>query len=139
MINWSFSDRSVRFKIGLGVSYDTDIHKAMDLMVQSAKGERRVLEDHGPVCQLKNFGDSSVDLELRIWIRDPENGISNVVNAVRLAIWDAFQTHRIEIPFPHRDVHIKSSAGPPKAADGTSILFLCLCDVPTFEMTHGVM
>lgn len=116
VINWSFSDRLVRLKIGVGVSYDTDIHKAMDLMVQAAKGVSRVLENPGPVCQLKNFGDSSVDMELRIWIGDPENGISNVGSAVRLAIWDVFQTHRIEIPFPQRDIHIKSAAAPPQGS-----------------------
>ncbi len=108
VINWSFSDRLVRLKIGVGVSYDTDVHKAMDLMVQAARGINRVLDDPGPVCQLKNFGDSSVDLELRIWIGDPENGISNVSSAVRLAIWDVFQEQQIEIPFPQRDLHIKS-------------------------------
>lgn len=110
VINWSFSDRLVRLKIGVGVSYDTDLHKAMDLIVQSARGIDRVLDKPGPVCQLKNFGDSAVDLELRIWIGDPENGVANVSSAVRIAIWDAFKEHGIEIPFPQRDVHIKSQS-----------------------------
>ncbi len=108
VINWSFSDLLVRLKIGVGVSYKTDIHEAMDLMVKAAQGIDRVLDKPEPVCQLKNFGDSSVDLELRIWIKDPENGISNVSSALRLAIWDVFQQHHIEIPFPQRDLHIKS-------------------------------
>ena len=110
VINWSFSDRLVRLKIGVGVSYDTDLHKAMDLIVQSARGIDRVLDKPGPVCQLKNFGDSAVDLELRIWIGDPDNGVANVSSAVRIAIWDAFKAHGIEIPFPQRDVHIKSQS-----------------------------
>jgi len=55
VINWSFSDRLVRLKVGVGVSYGTDIHKAMDLMIQAARGVERVLEEPGPVCQLKNF------------------------------------------------------------------------------------
>ena len=108
VINWSFSDRLVRLKIGIGVSYDTDLHKAMDLIVESARGIDRVLDKPGPVCQLKNFGDSAVDLELRIWIGDPDKGVANVSSAVRIAIWDAFKEHGIEIPFPQRDVHIKS-------------------------------
>jgi small-conductance mechanosensitive channel len=110
VINWSFSDRLVRLKIGVGASYDTDLHKAMDLIVQSARGIDRVLDKPGPVCQLKNFGDSAVDLELRIWIGDPDNGVANVSSAVRIAIWDAFKEHGIEIPFPQRDVHIKSQS-----------------------------
>ena len=112
VINWSFSDRLVRLKIGVGVSYDTDLHKAMDLIVQSARGIDRVLDKPGPVCQLKNFGDSAVDLELRIWIGDPDKGVANVSSAVRIAIWDAFKEHGIEIPFPQRDVYIKSQPNP---------------------------
>lgn len=108
VINWSFSNRLVRLKIGVGVSYGADVRKAMDLMVASARSAKRVLDNPKPVCQLKNFGDSSVDLELRIWIADPENGISNVSSEVRLAIWDAFAENEIEIPFPQRDIHIKS-------------------------------
>ena len=108
VINWSFSSKLVRLKIGVGVSYGADIHKAMDLVVEAASGIDRVLTQPGPVCQLKNFGDSSVDLELRIWIADPEKGISNISSALRIAIWDAFQENGIEIPFPQRDLHIKS-------------------------------
>jgi small-conductance mechanosensitive channel len=108
VINWSFSNFLVRLKIGVGVSYDADIHEAMDLMVNAAKGVDRVLENPKPVCQLKNFGDNSVDLELRIWVSDPHNGVANVSSAVRIAIWDAFKEHNIEIPFPQRDVHIKT-------------------------------
>jgi len=106
VVNWSFSDKLVRLKIVIGVSYDSDIHAVMRLMVESAASIPRVLANPKPVCQLKNFGDNSIDMELRIWISDPENGVSNVSSAVRVAIWDAFQEHGIEIPFPQRDVHI---------------------------------
>jgi small-conductance mechanosensitive channel len=111
VINWSFSDRLVRLKIGVGVSYNTDIHQTMDLLVQAARGVDRVLHEPTPVCQLKDFGDSSVDLELRFWIGDPDNGISNVGSDVRLAVWDALKEHHIEIPFPQRDLHVKSQIG----------------------------
>ena len=106
VVNWSFSDKLVRLKIVVGVSYDSDIHAVMRLMVEAAANIPRVLANPKPVCQLKNFGDNSVDMELRIWISDPENGVSNVSSAVRVAIWDAFKEHGIEIPFPQRDVHI---------------------------------
>lgn len=106
VINWSFSDKLVRLKIVVGVSYDSDIHKVMQLMVEAAVNIPRVLANPKPACQLKNFGDSSIDMELRIWISDPANGISNVSSGVRVAIWDIFKTHGIEIPFPQRDVHI---------------------------------
>lgn len=108
VVNWSFSDKLVRLKIGVGVSYSADIHQAMKLMVEVASSTPRVLDEPAPTCQLKNFGDSSVDLELRLWIGDPENGISNVASKVRIGIWDTFQAHNVEIPFPQRDIHIRS-------------------------------
>lgn len=118
VINWSFSDRLIRLKIGVGVSYDTDIHQAIRLVVQAAEKIPRVLKHPAPVCQLKNFGDNSVDLELRIWISDPEQGVSNVRSQVRIAIWDSFQENGIEIPFPQRDVHVKSVPSGSPAAEG---------------------
>jgi len=82
----------------------------MRLMVEAADNIPRIMADPKPVCQLKNFGDSSIDMELRIWISDPENGVANVSSAVRVAIWDTFKANDIEIPFPQRDVHIRSQA-----------------------------
>ena len=108
VINWSFSDKQVRLKIDVGVSYDSDVHEVMRLIVEAAQDIPRVLKSPKPVCQLKNFGDNSIDMELRIWVSDPENGISNVKSAVRVSIWDTLKEHNIEIPFPQRDVHIKS-------------------------------
>lgn len=108
VVNWSFSDKFVRLKIVVGVSYDADIHEVMHLMVDAAVGVPRVMAEPKPVCQLKNFGDSAIDMELRIWISDPENGVANVSSAVRVAIWDSFKENGIDIPYPQRDVHIKS-------------------------------
>ena len=107
VINWSFSSKLVRLKIVVGVAYDSDVREVMRLMIESASSVPRVLATPRPVCQLKNFGDNAIDMELRVWIRDPENGIANVGSAIRLALWDAFKTNQIEIPFPQRDVHIK--------------------------------
>jgi len=108
VINWSFTDKLVRLKITVGVSYDSDVHEVRRLMRKAASGVSRVLEEPEPVCHLKDFGESSIDMELRFWIGDPENGISNVSSTVRLAIWDAFKENHIEIPFPQRDLHIRS-------------------------------
>lgn len=108
VINWSFSDKLVRLKVEVGVSYNSDIHEVMRLMLAAAAGIPRVLSNPKPLCQLKNFGDSSIDMELRLWISDPENGVSNVCSDVRIAVWDAFKANGIEIPFPQRDLHIKS-------------------------------
>jgi small-conductance mechanosensitive channel len=108
VINWSFTNKLVRLKIGVGVSYNADVQKAMGLMMQAAENTERVLKNPKPVCRLKDFGDSSVDLELRIWISDPEKGVSNVSSDIRITLWNLFAENNIEIPFPQRDVHIKS-------------------------------
>ena len=61
-----------------------------------------------PKCLLVGFGDNSVDFELRFWINDPANGMRNISSEVLFHIWDAFKENNIEIPYPQRDVHIKS-------------------------------
>ncbi len=55
---------------------------------------------------MKGFGESSIDLELRFWIEDPQNGVANVTSEVLLKIWDVLKKNDIEIPFPQRDVHL---------------------------------
>jgi len=57
------------------------------------------------------FGDSSVNLELRIWINDPANGRANVISDVLLIVWDLFHENDIGIPFPQQDLHLKSLLG----------------------------
>ena len=68
----------------------------------------RVSKSPEPRCLLIGFGDSSIDLQLRFWIEDPNNGTRNITSEILLEIWDQFNQEGIEIPFPQRDVHIKS-------------------------------
>ncbi len=107
--NWSYSNNLLRLKIPIGISYKCDPRKAIALVLEAAGDVARVLKDPKPVCLLKGFGDSSVDLEARIWINDPRNGISNVKSEVLLRVWNQFHENGIEIPFPQRDLHIKSN------------------------------
>jgi small-conductance mechanosensitive channel len=109
VVNWSFSDKLLRLKIEVGVSYGSDVHEVMGLMVAAAAATVRVLESPEPICQLHHFGDNGIEMMLRFWIRDPENGVANVSSAVRVAIWDSFKKHGVEIPFPQRDVHMKTA------------------------------
>ena len=68
----------------------------------------RVLLDPAPRCLITGYGDNSVDFDLRIWINDPENGRGSVKSDVLLGIWDRFQENGVSIPYPQRDLHIKS-------------------------------
>ena len=107
--NWSYSNTLVRFRMPIGVSYDSDVVMAMALTVEAAKAVERVRTDPTPVCRLMNFGDNAVELELRIWISDPQAGVANVRSEVLLKIWTLFHENGIEFPFSQRDLHIKSS------------------------------
>jgi small-conductance mechanosensitive channel len=107
--NWSYSDNLLRLRIPIGVSYKSDLRKAIALVIEAAAAVERVLDTPAPVCLVKGFGDSSVDLEARLWISDPRNGISNVKSEVLLQVWDRFHSGGIEIPFPQRDLHLKST------------------------------
>lgn len=110
VINWSFTNRKVRLKVPVGISYKSDPHKAIALALEATKNENRVLRSPEPNCLLVGFGDSSVDLEIRLWINDPQNGIANLKSRILLNVWDQFQKHDIEIPFPQRDIHFDAEA-----------------------------
>ncbi|MEM7790311.1 MAG: mechanosensitive ion channel domain-containing protein [Verrucomicrobiota bacterium] len=109
VINWSFTNELVRMRVPIGVSYKEDPHQCIALIIEAAKEVDRVLSTPGPVCLFKGLGDSSIDLELRFWISDPSNGVSNVKSKVLLKVWDALKANNIEIPFPQRDLHIRGS------------------------------
>jgi len=108
VINWSYSDRNVRMKIPVSISYDNDPEQALALLAEAAKANPRVLADPPPTTRLMAFGDSGVDLELRVWIQDPEAGLGSVRSDINLAIWRAFKDAGIVIPYPQRDLHIRS-------------------------------
>ncbi|MEN3160053.1 mechanosensitive ion channel domain-containing protein [Alkalimonas sp. NCh-2] len=108
VINWSYADRNVRVVIPVQISYDDDPEQAMALMLECAKASSRILTEPAPSVRLMEFADSGIELQLRAWISDPENGTGGVKSEVNLAIWRAFKEHNITIPYPQRDLHIKS-------------------------------
>jgi small-conductance mechanosensitive channel len=108
VINWSYSQNLVRLKVPVGIAYATDLEKARDLMLETAAATARILKDPEPVCILLSFGDNAVNLELRVWINDPQNGLGPVKSNLLWGIWKRFRDHGIEIPYPQRDVHLKS-------------------------------
>lgn len=108
VINWSYSDELVRVNAEVGVSYNSDLRLVQQLMMKAIEEKDRILDDPEPNVLLIDFGDSSVNFELRFWISDPRNGIQNIRSQVLLSIWDHFKENEIEIPFPQRDYHLKS-------------------------------
>ena len=109
VINWTFSDKKVRRHLPVNVSYESDLEKAMGLMLEAAIESHRVIKDPKSRVLIKGFGDNGIDLELRIWIRDSENGVSNITSEIYLAIWNKFNAGGIDFPYPQRDIHIVSN------------------------------
>ena len=109
VINWSFSDNYVRLDVPFGVAYDSDPHEVIEIAVEAAASVDRVEAQYNrPVCWITEFGDSSINFLLRFWIDDPQRGLTNIRGKVMLALWDAFKEHDIKIPFPHREVIMKT-------------------------------
>jgi small-conductance mechanosensitive channel len=110
VINWTYHHDRLRLLTPFGVSFECDVGKAMELAVEAAREIPRVLKDPPPVCRLMGFGDSSANLELRIWIDDPKNGIINVRSEVLLAMWKKYRANGIRTQLAHRDIFIKNGS-----------------------------
>jgi small-conductance mechanosensitive channel len=107
--NWSHSQTLLRLRQVVGVHYNADLHKAIELCKEAAAETTRILNEPAPNCLVLEFGDSAVNLEMRVWINDPMNGRANVMSELLICIWDKFHEHGIEIPYPQRDLHLRSS------------------------------
>jgi small-conductance mechanosensitive channel len=108
VVNWSFTNNLIRVRTPVGISYSSDPHKAIEIINAVILKQPRILQNPPPNVLVTAFGDSSVDLEIRCWIADPVNGVGNIRSALLLSVWDAFKANGIEIPFPQRDLHIRS-------------------------------
>lgn len=113
VVNWTFSDDTIRLRLPFQIAFESDIREAMTLAVEAAAEAARVLKQPAPVCRLMGFGDNGFDLELRLWIRDAQNGVVNVKSDVLLGVWDRFRVAGIHFPLPQRDIHIRSEAAIP--------------------------
>ena len=109
VVNWSYSSKDVRVRAPIGVSYDSDLKLVTELLYRAVEDVPRVQRTPKPRVNLMGFGDSSIDFEVRFWIQDPEEGIANIRSDVYTRIWELFKAHDVEIPFPQRDLHIRTS------------------------------
>jgi small-conductance mechanosensitive channel len=114
--NWSYSNTNVRVHIPVGVGYGCDITLAQKLMIEAAMEPARVLKAPKPTVWLRAFGESSVDHEILVWIKDPEAGVGNVQSEILNRVWVLFKENGIELPFPQRDIHVKDWPAPPPAS-----------------------
>jgi len=111
IINYTAISEEIRVRIPIGISYEADARKAKDLIVHVSLELEWVLKDPGPKVVVKNFGESSVDLEARVWITDPRKRM-DTISYITDRVKEVFDKENIEIPYPKRDIIIKREIAP---------------------------
>ena len=102
--NWSFSDPFIRMEIQFTVSFDSDLELVQKLLVEIAQNTNRVMKEPAPYVRFRSMVDNAVELKLRIWVRDPENGTSGIQSDIVFEAWKAFKLHGIRVPYPPREI-----------------------------------
>jgi small-conductance mechanosensitive channel len=107
--NLSLADPLILLSTEVSVAYDSDVEEVRSLLCQAASSCDRVLQEPGPAARLNNFGADGLEFVLTYWIADPQKGQMNVRSDINLAILKAFREAGIQIPYPQRVLHVKSS------------------------------
>lgn len=108
VINWSHNDPNIRFDIPVGVSYSSNPELVRDLLLQVARAEEAVLTTPAPDVIFKEFGDSSLNFILRVWTYKYHTNPLVLRSRLNFAIFKIFAENDVEIPFPQRDLHLRS-------------------------------
>jgi small-conductance mechanosensitive channel len=107
VINWSHMEKKTRFHIDVGVSYGSDVKLVTSVLLKCAEDHGKVSTSPKPFVRFKDFGNSSLDFQLYFWSTETFQ-VENIKSEIRYEIDAAFRQNQITIPFPQRDVHIKS-------------------------------
>lgn len=107
VINWTHSDSKIRLDVNIGVSYDSDLDLVLRALEEVAEESPDVLNSPKPEALLLEFGDSSWDMQLRVWIENAKDHWQTRSN-INCTIVRKFRKHNIEIPFPQQDLHVRS-------------------------------
>ncbi|MEQ8323588.1 MAG: mechanosensitive ion channel [Vicingaceae bacterium] len=109
VINWSNSNKLTRFKIDVGVAYGSDVRLVEKLLIECASNHEMVASRPKSFARFNNFGESSLEFQLYFW-SDQIWRIENTKSEMRYSIDEAFRANGVTIPFPQRDLHIRSDA-----------------------------
>jgi small-conductance mechanosensitive channel len=107
VINWSHGDLKVRLDVEVGVSYSSNLDLVIKALNEVAVENNYVLKEPKPEVIFNDFGDSSWNLELRVWLKDPYK-YYQIRSSINCDIVRKFEKYKIEIPFPQRDLHVRS-------------------------------
>src|SRR5690348_14675904 len=108
VINWSHNNDRVRLKVPVRVPHDSDLDQVIALMREAASRPHRILTSPAPNVLVMTFGETAIELEVRFWIADAQQGVHNVKSEVLYEIWRLFRQEGIQIPYPKRDVYVRS-------------------------------
>ncbi len=108
VVNWSYNDAKVRFRIPVTVGFSTDVRLVEQLLLQVARANSDVLADPAPVVRLLEFGDNGLKFELRAWSASLIQRKGKLISDLNFAILEKFTSRGIEIPFPQRDLHLRT-------------------------------
>jgi small-conductance mechanosensitive channel len=106
----TYSDSKATVVLAVTVSYECDLERACELLAEVARGQSRVIADPPTAARVKAFRDQGIDLELTVWISDPELGEGDLRSELYKAILKAFRAEGIDIPYPRRDVRLLATA-----------------------------
>lgn len=112
--NWSHNTEDTRFKVEVGVAYDSDVDKVTAILIQCAYAHHEVVtahEVHKPFVRLSQFGDNALLFELFFWTSGRFH-VETIKSDLRFAINRAFRLNGITIPFPQRDIHVRTNPSP---------------------------
>ena len=109
LTNWTMSDRTRRIEVSVGVAYGTNPDEVIEILREALHGQEGLLEKPEPVVLFTGFGDSSLDFVLRAWVADNDDFVK-IRSRVALAVNRLLENRGIEIPFPQRDLHLRSVA-----------------------------
>jgi small-conductance mechanosensitive channel len=105
IINYTIISEKIRVRINIGIAYDADLQKTKNVILQVAQTTEGVADDPPPKVVVGNFGESSVDLQLRVWIHDARKRM-DTISYITDKVKEAFDREGIEIPYPKRDIFI---------------------------------
>ena len=116
--NWSHGDPKVRIRVPVGVAYGSDLKLLQRLLLEAAAEHPKALRDPSPVVLFNEFGDSSLNFELGVWTQEMTATPIHFTSQMNFIIEQKLRENDIEIPFPQRDLHVRS--GLPAAAEASS-------------------
>ena len=105
IVNYTIISSQIRVRINIGVAYDTDLPKAKKIILDIADAIEWVAKEPTPKVVVRMFGESAVDLQVRVWIKDARKRM-NTISEITDRVKEAFDLHNIEIPYPKRDIVI---------------------------------